>query len=140
MRKILLYLLAAIQIFVSLGAIICGVLLILAPDGRHLQLSLSLLAKTPFRDFLFPGLILFLINGIGQGIAAVLTIRKHRQAGLIAGIFGVGLLIWIFVQVSMIGGGDGLQYTYFTIGITETVLAFFADRFLVRQAIKFPRV
>lgn len=43
----------------------------------------------------------------------------------VAGVFfGVGLMIWIFVQVSMIGGGHWLQYSYFFLGLLETLVGF----------------
>lgn len=93
-----------------------------------------LLRDTPFRDFLFPGLILLLIIGIGQLAAAFLTFRRHTLAGIIGGVFGLGMLIWIFVQVNMIGGRDMLQYVYFTFGLVETTLAFFIDRCLRTSA------
>ena len=132
MQRLPIYFLGGLQIFVSLGAAVCGVLLICAPDGRYLQLSPALLVRSPFHDFLFPGFVLLIINGIGQAVAAILVFRKNTQAGLVSGIFGLGLIIWIFVQVNMIGGGDGLQYVYFILGISETVLAFFVDRLLAR--------
>lgn len=128
MHHMTLYALASLQSFVSLGAIVCGILLIIAPDGQYLKLSPGLLAKTPFRDYLIPGLILLVVNGLGQAVAAFSSWRKWPQAGTLGGIFGLGLIIWIFVQVNLIGGGDGLQYVYFSLGIGETVLAFFADR------------
>ena len=36
---------------------------------------------------------------------------------------GLGLMIWIFVQASLIGGGHWLQYLYFALGTAEVSLA-----------------
>ncbi len=82
-----------------------------------------MLDGSPFHNFLVPGIILLFVNGVGQLAAGYLTFRRHVLAGYAGGAFGLGLIIWIFVQVSMIGGGHILQYGYFFLGIAETALA-----------------
>lgn len=113
-----------IQIFVGISAAISGALLILFPSGEFFQMPLGMLKNSPFQDFLIPGIILFLVNGIGQLLAGILTFRKRTSAGYAGATFGIGMMIWIFVQVNMIGGGHILQYSYFFIGVIETALAF----------------
>jgi hypothetical protein len=117
-----------IQIFVSLGALPVGILMICFPSGKPLQMPLELLDGSPFNNFLVPGIILFLINGVGQLTAGLMSFRIHPLAGYTGAVFGIGLMIWIFVQVSMIGGGHILQYSYFFLGTIETVLAFLMQR------------
>ncbi|NWF89373.1 MAG: hypothetical protein HXY50_07900 [Ignavibacteriaceae bacterium] len=119
-----------IQVFVALGAFVSGLLIILYPSGKLLEMSVELLNNSPFNNFLIPGIILLLVNGVGQGTAAVLTIRKHEYAGIVGATFGLGLIIWIFVQVNIIGGGHWLQYIYFVIGVIETALSFLIHSFL----------
>jgi len=118
-----------IQILVSLGAIISGAMMIVAPSGALLQAPLDMLKGSPFQSFLVPGLILFLVIGVGQLLAGVLTLRRHRLSSYIGAIFGFGLMIWIFVQVNMIDGGHALQYSYFAVGVVETALAFLIQDF-----------
>ena len=36
--------------------------------------------------------------------------------------FGFGLIIWLFVQISLVGGGHWLQYMYFGLGIIQLLL------------------
>jgi hypothetical protein len=112
-----------IQIFVGLSALVSGALLIIGPSGALLHLPPDMLKDTPFHDFLAPGVILFLVNGVGQLVAGILSIRRHRFAGYVGAVFGMGLMIWIFVQVNMIGGRNILQYSYFTLGLLETTLS-----------------
>ena len=81
---------AVIQIFVGLGAAICGLLLIFFPSGTPLQMSLEMLRDSPFHDFLIPGIILFLVNGVGQLLAGLFTIRRHPYAGYLGAILGIG--------------------------------------------------
>ena len=125
MNRAIVILQGTLQIFVSLGAIVCGIILVFDPTGTAMKMSVRMLSDSPFADFFIPGLILFLVNGAGQLVAGVLTLRRSRASGLLGAVFGIGLMIWIFVQVNMIGGRAGLQYTYFAFGVIETAFAFF---------------
>jgi len=125
--RLLFVTLGVIQVLVAIGAVVSGTMLIMYPSGELLHAPLEMLKGSPFTNFLLPGIILFLVNGVGQLIAGVITFRRHPQTALIGAIFGIGLMIWIFVQVSMIGGGHLLQYIYFFIGVIETSLAFLIE-------------
>ena len=131
MKKALFIIQGIIQVFVGIGGLVCGAMLVLFPSGKILQMPLDLLKDSPFQNFLIPGLILFLVNGVGQFTAGVMTFRRHSLAGYTGAVFGLGLMIWIFVQVNLIGGGHILQYVYFTLGVIETALAF-----LIREIVK----
>ncbi len=111
-----------LQSLIGVGAVICGALLVIGPDGHFLQMPVEMLKNSPFRSFLIPGLILFLVNGVGNVVSAVLCFRMHRIAGFGGFLFGFGLIIWIFVQVNMIGGGSWLQYLYFALGLLLLLL------------------
>ncbi len=124
MKSLLSVSLGIIQTLVGIGAAVSGVLLMVSPGGSLIGAPPEMLEGSPFTDFLMPGLILFAVNGIGQLFAAFLTFRQKPAAGLTGAVFGLGLMIWIFVQVSMIGGGHILQYGYFFVGVCETALAF----------------
>lgn len=125
MNKLLFLSQGVIQILVGVSASVSGLMLMTFPSGSLLQTPLDMLKSSPFKDFLIPGFILFIVNGIGHLFAASFTLRRKQAAAMIGAVFGLGLIIWIFIQVSMIGGGHILQYSYFFIGVTETVLAFF---------------
>ena len=58
--RILIFLLALLAI----GAVFGGGALILSPDGELLRMPISNLGTSPFKDFLIPGIILFLVLGI----------------------------------------------------------------------------
>jgi len=59
-RNFLLFLLG----FLGIGAIFGGGALTISPSGALLRMPLSLLEKSPFVNYLIPGIILFLILGI----------------------------------------------------------------------------
>ncbi|MBN2103510.1 hypothetical protein JW835_05660 [bacterium] len=133
MKKRLFIIQGIIQFFVGIGAVICGVLFILFPSGRLTGMPLSLLEGSPFSNFLIPGMILFLVNGIGQLWAGILSFKQHACSGHTLAVFGIGLIIWIFMQISMIVGWHWLQYTYFFFGVIETALAFLMRKKLAEE-------
>jgi hypothetical protein len=122
MKRTVYFAEGVLQSLIGIGAVICGALLVIRPDGQYLQLPLDLLENSPFRNFLIPGLILFLVNGVGNIVSAVLCFQIRRIAGFAGIFFGFGLIIWLFVQISLIGGGDWLQYLYFILGIIQLLL------------------
>jgi hypothetical protein len=133
-KKLIFVAQSLVQAFVGLGAVISGALLIIAPSGTLLRTPLDMLRGSPFDDFLLLGVILVLVNSIRQIVAAILTLRRHQVAGYVGAVFGMGLMVWIFVQVNMIGGGHNLQYSYFLLGVVETSLAFFIQAYLLAEA------
>ncbi|TDE17305.1 hypothetical protein [Dyadobacter psychrotolerans] len=50
--------------FLSLGAMFGGGVLIISPTGKLIGMPLSILAASPFHDFLIPGILLFIVLGI----------------------------------------------------------------------------
>jgi hypothetical protein len=123
-KKMVYYTEGILQFFIALGAIVSGLLMIIIPDGSLMKMPLSMLEGSPFKNFLLPGLILMIINGLGNVFSGILSFRKQKLAGFAGIFFGMGLMIWIFVQVNMIGGGHWLQYLYFSLGIVETLFGF----------------
>jgi hypothetical protein len=82
-----------------------------------------MLKGSPFNSFFWPGLILFTVIGLGHAIALVLGLKRRPRFESAAAAMGLGLIIWLYVQVSMIGGGHWLQILYFTVAISEVALA-----------------
>lgn len=123
MKKATLIIQALLQLIpIGLGACAGGVSLILKPDGSLMGMPPSMLYGSPFKDFLIPGIILLTVIGLGSILAAILSFRQHLLAGYAGIFFGIVLMIWIFVQVSMIGGGHWLQNLYFILGLVELCL------------------
>ncbi|MBN1157931.1 MAG: hypothetical protein JXA61_01005 [Bacteroidales bacterium] len=81
-----------LQLFIALGALGAGFLMMVNPDGSKIQMPLGMLEDSPFKDFLIPGIILFTVNGLGNLLAGCLSFLRHKLAGW-AGIFlGCGLM------------------------------------------------
>jgi hypothetical protein len=81
------------------------------------------LAGAPFHTFLLPGLYLFFINGLSNLTNSILLIRNYKYSGELGILLGILLVLWIIVQVAIIGLSSALQPIYFTIGIIEIFLS-----------------
>jgi hypothetical protein len=113
------YLLMALLLFQGLSGIAGGIGLVGDPSGDSLQISLSLLEGTPFNDYLIPGLILLVVLGIAP-LIALYGLWKQRHWGWLGSLaIGVGLIIWIGVQILLIGyqPQPPLQLIYGVLGI-----------------------
>ncbi|MEY9952506.1 hypothetical protein [Leifsonia sp. EB34] len=78
----------------------------------------SFLDGSPFTSYLAPGLVLAVVVGGTQLLAAVLVGRDSRSGPVAAAVAGFGLLIWIFVQMMFIPFSL-LQLAYFAAGLAE---------------------
>jgi hypothetical protein len=111
-----------LQIVTAIGAIPVGLDMMRNPDGAPLGLPQTWIDATLFGSWLVPGLFLFAMNGIGQLAAAALILVRHPVAPWLTGALGVGLMIWIVVQVLLMPFHP-LQPTMFAIGFVEGVVA-----------------
>ena len=115
----------ALEVLLGVGALGGGLVLIVAPRGEIMPLPLSALAGSPFETYLGPGLILFVVLGIGPLVAAALTWRRHAIAPFAAFVVGVALLTWVAVEIAIMGYSNEppLQAIYLAMGVVITVVA-----------------
>jgi hypothetical protein len=133
-RNLLLALLA----FLGLGAIGGGGAFILSPGGELMGMPLSNLNNSPFGDFMFPGIILFLVLGVVPCLLVWALIKKPdiRYAGCLnffsdmhwAWSYTIysafALIIWIQVEMSTLGAVHWLHsfYMFYAIAIIFVAL------------------
>ena len=111
--------------FQALSGLGGGAFLIADPTGETLNLSLSFLINSPFPDYLIPGIILFTVLGVYPLIVTA-GLWKRKYWGWLGSIFlGIALLIWIFVEILIIGyqSEPPLQLIYGILGIAILFLA-----------------
>lgn len=111
--------LAVAQAFNGMSALAGGVGLVSDPSGGNVAMKTEWLAGTPFSNFLIPGIILFVVNGIGNSAGFFITLKKHNKAPLMGILFGIIMMGWIIVQVIMIGYMSFLQPLYFVTGLLQ---------------------
>ena len=104
-------------VVLGLGALGGGISLIVKPDGSLMQWTVAMLEGSPFSDFLVPGLILGGLFGVGSFVVAVIGWQRSRLAPFLAFAIGVALMIWIVVELAILGELSFLHPTMFLIGL-----------------------
>jgi hypothetical protein len=109
----------ALELILSIGALGGGMILMLAPRGEIMPLPLTALAGSPFDTYFVPGLILFGVLGLGPLVAARLAWLRHPLAPAASFVTGAALLIWVGVEVAIIGYSNEppLQAIYLVLGV-----------------------
>lgn len=134
-RPFFVNLLILLHILLAIGAIGGGGVLILAPDGSLMGMPVSLLENSPFSDFLIPGLILFIINGLYPLVVAyslwrlpawrwpdaINPFKQTHWSWAASLVVGTILVIWITVQVQFVPYSP-LQTIYFGWGVVTVAL------------------
>ena len=94
----------------------------LGSRGEIIPLPLAALQGSPFETYFAPGLILFCALGLGPLAAALLAWRRHPLAPIAALGVGVALLIWMAVEIAIVGYSNSppLQPFYVLLGAVIT--------------------
>lgn len=116
------------ELFVGLGALYGGGSLVADRSGAGLGMPLELLARSPFDDYLVPGLTLLLVNGVGSLVGAALALARVRWAGALGLLLGAFLAAWIVLQVLWIGPLSWFQPVMLACGLGEAWLGGRAHR------------
>lgn len=104
-------------LFNAIGAFYGSYMLIADPAGVEIGLPPGMLEGSPFHNYLIPGVALLLVNGVLPALAAYGLIRRRPLAPLpalpvlnhyhwawsLALISGLGLMIWMGVQIALLG-------------------------------------
>lgn len=114
-----------IELFTAVLAIPVGLLFITDPSGRSMGVPQSWISDTIFGSYLIPGLYLFAVNGLGMLLVAGLSVRRHWSASWLTGALGVGLIIWILVQLAVMPETMILQWIFLAAGLILGLVALF---------------
>ncbi|MEV8180997.1 hypothetical protein [Specibacter sp. NPDC078692] len=113
---------ATLVILFLFGAFSAVVGAVMALVFNGAGMPLASLEGSPFHSFVVPGLILGLVVGGTQLLAALALLANRQWSLLAAAVAGFGMLIWIFVELAVIHGYSFLQAVYFGLGIVELAL------------------
>ncbi len=130
-QPLLFYFLVLLLIFLSIGAIYSGLILIVSPDGAKFGLDVDLLKNSEFQDFLVPGIILFLFFGLFPLIIILGLTRKFKSkffdslnllydyhwSWTFVIYLGFALIIWISVQTLIINQVHFIHTFYILLAI-----------------------
>lgn len=135
-RSVINYIHLAAMIFQSLSGLLGGCLLVYDPSGGFMKMPLSMLEGTPFTNYLIPGIILLVLLGVFPvfvvvGLigkqrwdwATVLNVYKDQHWAWTYSLYvSIMLIIWIDVQIMLIGYGAPIQIIYAFIGVVLLIL------------------
>ncbi len=127
-RKLLIFW----TLFIGIGAVAGGLSMILDPSGKTLHMDAMLpyfqvlpFADVVFRDFLFSGFALLIVNGLTNLTAAVLLLKRRKSGVILGGIFGVTLMLWICIQFYMFPL-NFMSTIYFVFGLCQAITGYAA--------------
>lgn len=121
--KKLYYILGIFQAVTATGAIPAGIGYLTDTSGQGMGTSTELLANSPLKSFLLPGLFLLLVNGLAHVAGSILSFSRHRYAGYAGLILGILLTLWIIIQVVWISLTSFLQPVFLLIGLINTFIS-----------------
>jgi hypothetical protein len=116
---------AAAAVFTGVLAIPVGLLFIGDPTGAAIGVPQGWIEATVFGSYVIPGLYLLFVNGVGMLILAALIVLRHWTAPWLTAILGVGLIIWILVQLIVMPETMFLQWIFLAVGLLLGFVALF---------------
>lgn len=124
MKRALTILAIALLLFLGFGGIYGGWMLISEPDGSDIGFPIELLDGTPFKSYLFPGIVLLLFLGLLPIFTAIITTLKKNKSAWMITIQGMILIGWLTIELVL--NSDFFQplmhYTSYALGILLTAI------------------
>ena len=111
--------LLGVGVFNALSAIGGGIGL-LTPGS--MGIPIEIVAGAGFTTYRWPALILIVVIGGTQTLAVVAEWRRVPTAPFWGAFAGFGMLVWIFVELAIMGGFSILHGIYFATGLLQLVL------------------
>jgi len=105
---------------VGTGALSDGYSFMMEPSGVGIGLTADYIQKSPFSNFLIPGIVLFFLIGVFNIIASILAFSKAWHHEDLIFLQGIILMGWISVQVLLVRDIHLLHTVCFGIGIALT--------------------
>lgn len=116
-------------LFNLVGALYGGINLVTHPDGSSIQLSLELLEHTPFDDYLLPGTVLLVVNGLFCGFVVWKVLQNDSNFSKLIIAQGILLTGWIIIQMLLIRTVFFLHFVLGGTGLALIVLGWLQHRF-----------
>lgn len=129
MKRFLSVISSLLLIFNGAGALYGGWNLMTYPDGSSIHLSLHWLEHTPFTDYLIPGIILFITNGLFSFFAFIALLLKAKKYDRLVMAQGAILTGWIIIQMILIQTIHSLHIIVGSVGIGLIIAGILIGKF-----------
>lgn len=127
-------------LFVGIGAVAGAIGMISDPSGKAMGMDSMLpyfqrlpFADILFKDLLFSGIALLIVNGITNLTAAVLLLGNKKPGIILGDVFGVTLMMWICIQFYMFPL-NFMSTIYFIFGLLQAVTSYAAWVFYKQES------
>ncbi len=117
--KITKYSLIFLHLLIGISASFGGYKLI---TDNGMGIPIRFLEGSPFSNYFYPGLILLIVVGFGNLIAAKMHILKIHYANEVSLAAGFSIMIFEFVELYIVKHPFWLQLAYFSLGIITVCL------------------
>jgi hypothetical protein len=115
----------ALEVFTAILAVPVGGSFLQDPTGRALGIPRGWIEATVFGNYFVPGLYLLAVNGFAMFALAVLSVRRYWIAPWLTGTLGVGMIIWIAVEIFTLPETTILTWIFLAIGFALGFVALF---------------
>lgn len=129
-------------LFIGIGAVAGAIGMLVDPSGKAMGMDgmLPYFQKLPFadvlfKDLLFSGIMLLIVNGLTNLTAATLLFMKKKAGIITGGIFGVTLMLWICIQFYMFPL-NFMSTIYFIFGFLQAATGYAAWVFKKQEDFK----
>jgi hypothetical protein len=126
--------LIVVSVLNGLAGLICGMLLIVRPDGAFMQMGALLpvigtfpFANVFFRDFFWIGMVMLLALGVPNATAAVLLVRHHAAQYAVTLASAILLIGWCGFELVYMYNVAAVAY------LVVGVISAFASLWLMRR-------
>lgn len=130
-------------LFIGLGAVSGAAAMLIDPSGKLMGMDAMLpyfkklpFADVLFKDFVFSGIALLIVNGLTNLVAATLLFLKKKSGIVLGGVFGVTLMLWICIQFYMFPF-NFMSTAYFIFGLCQALTGYAASVFYRQEHFKF---
>ena len=113
---------AGLLLITSISAIYAAIAFISDPSGAALGMTTEELVHSPFHNFLIPGIVLLIINGILPVIILILMLLRYTYYPQLILFQGVLLSAWIIIQVVMLRDLHIMHVIMITFGISLSLI------------------
>lgn len=122
--------LIVLAFFIGIGALIGSVAMFVDPTGKLLGMDVILpyfqvlpFADVLFSNYIFSGIMLLIVNGITNFVAAGLLLAKRKSGTITSMIFGITLMLWIVIQFVILPA-NFMSITFFVVGFLQFLTGF----------------
>ena len=105
MKRYIRWLLGSLLLLVALNAFAGGYYAMMGAS----DIPREWLNGSPFKNYLIPGIFLFVCVGLSSLLAGILVLKRHRLAPTASFSSATIVLLWIVVQVAIIGYRSWMQ-------------------------------